>query len=84
MMKTYKVQKNDTLWGIAKKHLGSGERYKDIMVLNGMADTLIKPGMVLKIPTVMNYEAIGRAYVQAMKDSDGLESVKKLYALLGD
>lgn len=45
------VGKKDTLWGIAKKYLGEGSRYKEIMKLNGMKSTVIKAGMVLKIPS---------------------------------
>ena len=46
----YTVQKNDTLWDIAKKHLGKGNRYKEIMQLNNMKSTVIRAGMKLKIP----------------------------------
>ena len=46
----YTVQANDTLWGIAKKFLGSGTKYPAIMTLNNLKTTLIRGGMVLKIP----------------------------------
>ena len=49
-VKKYTVKKGDTLWNIAKKHLGSGIRYKEIMSLNGMENSIIRAGMVLKIP----------------------------------
>lgn len=32
--KTYTIKKGDTLWAIAKKHLGSGNRYTEIYELN--------------------------------------------------
>lgn len=47
---TYIVQKGDTLWGIAKRFLGAGERYIQIMSLNNLNDSLIHPGQVLDIP----------------------------------
>lgn len=49
-VKTYTVKTGDVLWTIAKKHLGKGTRYKEIMALNGMKSTVIRAGMVLKIP----------------------------------
>lgn len=49
-MTTYTVQKGDTLWGISKKFLGRGNRYKEIMALNGLKSTGIKAGRTLKIP----------------------------------
>jgi len=48
--KTYIVKKGDSLWGIARKELGSGARYPEIMSLNGLSSTTIYPGQVLKIP----------------------------------
>lgn len=48
--KTYIVQKGDSLWGIARKQLGSWARYPEIMSLNGLSSTTIYPGQVLKIP----------------------------------
>lgn len=46
----YTVQPNDTLWGIARSHLGAGKRYKEIMELNGLTSDLIIDGQVLKVP----------------------------------
>lgn len=47
---TYVVQANDTLWGIAKKFLGAGAKYTEIMKANGLTTTTIRSGMILKIP----------------------------------
>ena len=46
----YKVVKNDNLWNIAKKYLGSGSRYVEIKKLNGLLSDTIRPGDKLKIP----------------------------------
>lgn len=47
---TYTVKKGDTLWGIATKMLGKGNRYPEIKALNGLKDNIIHTGQVLKIP----------------------------------
>ena len=44
------VVKGDRLWNIAKKYLGSGNRYKEIMKLNGKTSDVITVGEKLKIP----------------------------------
>lgn len=49
-VQTYTVKNGDTLWAISKKHLGSGIRYKEIMALNSMENSVIRAGKVLKIP----------------------------------
>lgn len=46
----YKVKKGDTLWKIAHKLLGDGNRYGEIMALNGLHSDTIYPGMQLQIP----------------------------------
>lgn len=46
----YVVESGDSLWKIAYGQLGDGNRYKEIMTLNGMATTVIVPGQKLKIP----------------------------------
>lgn len=48
---THTVKQGDTLWGISRKHLGRGNLYPEIMEANGLKSTVIRPGMVLKIPT---------------------------------
>lgn len=49
-LRTHKVVKGDTLWGIAQKYLGNGNRYKEIMELNGLKSSTIYAGQVFKIP----------------------------------
>ena len=48
--KTYTVQKGDTLWNIAKKHLGDGAKYTTLAKLNNIGDpNKISVGQVLKL-----------------------------------
>ena len=47
---TYTVKRGDSLWAIAQKQLGDGSRYKEIMTLNGLKNTIIRAGQVLKLP----------------------------------
>ena len=50
---TYRIHTvvhGDTLWAIAKKHLGNGSRYKEIVRLNGLKSNVLYSGMKLKIP----------------------------------
>lgn len=47
---TYTVKSGDTLWKIAQSKLGSGNRYKEIMAVNGLKSTTIRKGDVLKMP----------------------------------
>lgn len=49
-VQTHTVKPGDVLWNISKKYLGRGNRYKEIMALNGLKNTVIRAGMVLKIP----------------------------------
>ena len=44
------VLKNDSLWNIAKKYLGSGIRYSEIKEFNRLKSDTIFAGQVLKIP----------------------------------
>lgn len=47
--KTYTVKKGDTLWNICKKHLGDGQKYKEIAKLNKISNpNLIYPNQVLR------------------------------------
>ena len=44
------VTHGDTLWAIAKKYLGNGSRYKEIVSLNGLKSNVIYSGQKLNIP----------------------------------
>lgn len=48
--KTYKVKKGDSLWAIAEKQLGNGNRYKEIKSLNELSGDTIYTGQTLKLP----------------------------------
>ena len=48
--RVHTVAHGDTLWAIAKKYLGNGSRYKEIVSLNGLESNVIYSGMKLKIP----------------------------------
>lgn len=47
---TYAVVQGDTLWGIASRLLGDGNRYGEIKAMNGLTSNTIYEGQVLKIP----------------------------------
>lgn len=47
----YTVVKGDSLWAIAQEYLGKGNRYPEIMALNGMKTTTIHPGQKLRLPS---------------------------------
>ena len=48
--RVHTVVHGDTLWAIARKYLGNGSRYKEIVSLNGLKSNVIYSGMKLKIP----------------------------------
>jgi len=48
--RNYTVVKGDSLFEIAKKQLGKGSRYTEIVKLNGLKTSTIYPGQVLKLP----------------------------------
>lgn len=48
--KTYTVKAGDSLWNVAAKQLGDGNRYREIMTLNSLTSTTIHAGLVLSIP----------------------------------
>lgn len=48
--KTYTVKQGDTLWAIAKKHLGDGSKYTQIAKINNISNpNIIKVGQVIKL-----------------------------------
>ena len=50
-MTEYTVVRGDTLWGISRRFLGKGSRYKEIQAANpGIDPTKLMPGQTLLIP----------------------------------
>ena len=49
-VRTYKVEKGDSLWAIAESQLGNGGRYTEIKKMNGLTSDVIYAGQVLKLP----------------------------------
>lgn len=47
---TYTVKAGDSLWAIAVKQLGDGNRYKEIKAMNGLSNNTIYAGQTLKLP----------------------------------
>lgn len=51
--KTVTLKAGDSLWSVAKAHLGDGARWKELQKLNGIKDAQIKKlpiGLVIKLP----------------------------------
>ena len=47
----YTVKKGDSLWAIANRLLGDGNRHKEIAQANGLSDPyIIQPNQILKVP----------------------------------
>lgn len=46
----YTVRSGDSLWKIAAEKLGNGNRYTEIVALNGLKSTVLQVGQKLKIP----------------------------------
>ncbi|MGX7420065.1 GH25 family lysozyme [Carnobacterium gallinarum] len=45
--KVYRIEKGDSLWGIAEKVYGTGSRYIELKQLNNLTTDLIQPGQTL-------------------------------------
>ena len=46
----YTVKSGDSLWAIAAREIGNGNRYKEIKSLNGLSGNTIYVGQTLKLP----------------------------------
>ncbi len=77
--KTYVVQKGDTLSSISKKLLNNINRWPEIQVLNNIKDpSIIKPGQILKIPSVKLEETSKPVQKTPIVSQSGfLEALKK-------
>ncbi|MDP6544834.1 MAG: LysM domain-containing protein [Phycisphaerae bacterium] len=48
---TYTIKKKDTLWSIAAKYLGNGQRYREILATNpGLDAKKLAVGQTIKLP----------------------------------
>lgn len=48
--RVYTVKAGDSLWAIAQRELGNGNRWQEISKLNGLTSTTIRVGQKLKLP----------------------------------
>jgi N-acetylmuramoyl-L-alanine amidase len=48
--RVHTVKRGESLWTIAKKYLGNGGRYPEIVKLNGLKSTVLRVGQKLTIP----------------------------------
>lgn len=51
--KTVRLKAGDSLWSVAKAHLGDGARWRELQKLNGIKDAQLKKlpvGLVIKLP----------------------------------
>ena len=71
----YTVQKEDTIRNIAEKIFGDSEEYTKIMHLNGLSDTNIFAGQILRIPENLNSNII----LYRVKSGDTLWSIAKSF-----
>lgn len=76
----YTVQKGDSLWGIAQKTLGDGNRYREIMSLNSLTSTTIHAGLILQIPSGTSSQTSTQTYT--VKNGDSLWKIAQ--SLLGN
>lgn len=73
---TYTVQTGDSLWGIAQKFYGNGNRYSEIASANDIANPdLIYAGEVLKIPGNTN------TVTYTVKAGDNLSTIAARYGM---
>lgn len=78
------VQRGESLWSIAKRHLGSGSRYTEIVALNhdllGGRPSFLRPGWVLHLPAPASVAATASTYT--VERGDTLSEIAE--DLLGD
>lgn len=71
---TYTVQAGDSLWAIAEKVYGSGTYYTKLMTLNGLTNSNIMVGQVLKIKS--NTQSVSQP-AQSTSSTNGLPTLRK-------
>ena len=75
----YRVRSGDSLWTIARNHLGSGARYREIAELNtkvlGGRPDFITPGTILKLPASAHTDPERAAHTVTVKRGDTLSGI---------
>ena len=71
---TYTVQAGDSLWAIAEKVYGSGAYYTKLMTLNGLTNSNIMVGQVLKIKS--NTQSVSQP-AQSTSSTNDLPTLRK-------
>ena len=71
---TYTVQAGDSLWAIAEKVYGSGAYYTKLMTLNGLTNSNIMVGQVLKIKS--NAQSVSQP-AQSTSSTNDLPTLRK-------
>lgn len=71
---TYTVQAGDSLWAIAEKVYGSGAYYTKLMTLNGLTNSNIMVGQVLKIKS--NTQSVSQL-AQSTSSTNDLPTLRK-------
>jgi LysM repeat protein len=75
----YRVRSGDSLWTIARDHLGSGTRYPEIAKLNakvlGGRPGFITPGTILQLPTSTPIDRDRRGQTLIVKRGDTLSGI---------
>lgn len=71
---TYTVQAGDSLWAIAEKVYGSGAYYTKLMTLNGLTNSNIMVGQVLKIKS--NTQSVSQP-TQSTSSTNDLPTLRK-------
>jgi nucleoid-associated protein YgaU len=59
---THTVVQGETLWAIAERYYGDGEKWSDLVRENGMADNgMVEIGQVISVPVLAGTEAVAEA-----------------------
>ncbi len=74
-MVSYRVKRGDTLWDLALKFLGSGDKYQQIMNINGLTSDTIYPGQILKIP----FSSENITVIYTVKQGDTLWDISRRF-----
>lgn len=68
---TIEVQRGDTLYGLSRRHNVS---VKELMTENGLSSSMLKPGQVLRLPSMATGQEPSRRYDTATAPRDAIAS----------